>query len=107
MTTIPDQPPINHEAAANALIAAVRELVQSGVPGFTLSAKGRRRKISTTATLSEAFLEAVAAASASIRSWPRTEPTPAAGRPYESADTSRWQRDRWSASSLLSFELPL
>jgi hypothetical protein len=64
MTTIPNQPPINHEAAANALIAAVRELVQSGVPGFTLSAKGRRRKISTTATLSEAFLEAVAAACA-------------------------------------------
>jgi len=64
MTTIPDQPPINHEAAANALIAAVRELVQSGVPGFTLAAKGRRRKISTTAALSEAFLEAVAAACA-------------------------------------------
>ena len=64
MTTIPNQSPINHEAAANALIAAVRELVQSGVPGFTLAAKGRRRKISTTAALSEAFLEAVAAACA-------------------------------------------
>ena len=64
MTTIPDQTPINHEAAANALIAAVRELVQSGVPGFTLAAKGRRRRISTTAALSDAFLEAVAAACA-------------------------------------------
>jgi hypothetical protein len=64
MTTIPDQPPINHEAAANALVTAVREMVQSGVPGFTLAAKGRRRKISTTAALSEAFLEAVAAACA-------------------------------------------
>ncbi len=64
MTTIPDQPPINHEAVANALVTALRELVQSGVPGFTLAAKGRRRKISTTAALSEAFLEAVAAACA-------------------------------------------
>jgi hypothetical protein len=64
MTTIPEQPPINREAAANALIAAVRELVQSGVPGFILAAKGRRRKISTTAALSDAFLEAVAAACA-------------------------------------------
>ena len=53
MTTIPDQAPINHEAAANALVTAIRELVQSGVPGFTLAAKGRRRKINTTATLSE------------------------------------------------------
>ena len=64
MTTIPEQPPVNHEAAANALMTAIRELVQSGVPGFTLAAKGRRRRISSTAALSDAFLEAVAAACA-------------------------------------------
>jgi hypothetical protein len=43
-------------------MAAVRELVQSGIPGFALAAKGRRRKITTTASLPDAFLEAGAAA---------------------------------------------
>lgn len=64
MTTIPDQPAVDHEAAANTLMATIRELVQSGIPGFALAAKGRRRKINTTASLSDAFLEAVAAACA-------------------------------------------
>jgi hypothetical protein len=64
MTTIPDQPPVNHEAAANAMITAMRELVQSGIPGFALAAKGRRRKITTTASLSDAFFESIAAACA-------------------------------------------
>lgn len=62
MTTIPDQPPVNHEAAANAMITAMRELVQSGIPGFALAAKGRRRKITTTASLSDPFFESIAAA---------------------------------------------
>jgi hypothetical protein len=62
MTTIPDQPPVNHEAAVNNLRATIRDLVQSGVPGFALAAKGRRRRIISTASLSDAFFEAVAAA---------------------------------------------
>lgn len=62
MTTIPEPVPINHEAAANALMATLRDLVQSGIPGFALAAKGRRRKINTTASLSDPFLEAAAAA---------------------------------------------
>jgi hypothetical protein len=62
MTTIPDQPPVNHEAAVNNLRATIRDLVQSGVPGFALAATGRRRKITSTASLSDAFFEAVAAA---------------------------------------------
>jgi hypothetical protein len=62
MTTIPDQPPVNHEAAVNNLRATIRDLVQSGVPGFALAATGRRRRITSTASLSDAFFEAVAAA---------------------------------------------
>jgi len=62
MTTIPDQPPVNHEAAVNNLRATIRDLVQSGVPGFALAAAGRRRRIISTASLSDAFFEAVAAA---------------------------------------------
>jgi hypothetical protein len=64
MTTIPDQPPVNHEAVANALMTSIREQVQSTIPGFALAAKGRRRKITTTASLSDAFFESVAAACA-------------------------------------------
>jgi hypothetical protein len=62
MTTIPDQPPVNPEAAANALITAIREQVQSSIPGFALAAKGRRRKITTVVSLSDVFFESVAAA---------------------------------------------
>jgi hypothetical protein len=64
MTTIPDQPPINHEAAATTLMSTIRELVYASIPGFSLAAKGRRRRIIATASLSDAFLEAVAAACA-------------------------------------------
>jgi dsRNA-specific ribonuclease len=46
------------------MITAMRELVQSGISGFALAAKGRRRKINTTASLSDAFFEAIAAACA-------------------------------------------
>ena len=63
MTTIPPEPsPSSHEAAANALIKDIRELIETRIPGFALAAKGRRLKINTTASLSDAFLESVAAA---------------------------------------------
>jgi hypothetical protein len=62
MTTIPDQPPVNHEAALITLMTTIRDLVQSAVPGYALAAKGRRRKITATASLSDPFLEAVASA---------------------------------------------
>ena len=64
MTAIPNQPPVNHEAAAMTLMSTIRDLVVAAVPGFSLAAKGRRRKIIATASLSDAFLEAVAAACA-------------------------------------------
>ena len=60
MTTIPPTP-INHEEMANAMIQKVRELAQS-IPGFAYAAKGRRRKISSFASLPDAFLEDVAVA---------------------------------------------
>ena len=62
MTITPEPTIVNHEAAASTLMATVRDLVQSGIPGFALAAKGRRRKINTTASLSDPFLEAAAAA---------------------------------------------
>ena len=65
MTTIPpENTPITHEAAGNALIKELRELIQTRIPGFAVAAKGRRLKINTTASLSDAFLESVAAACA-------------------------------------------
>jgi hypothetical protein len=65
MTTIPPEPsPTSHEAAANALIKEIRELIETRIPGFALAAKGRRLKINTTASLSDGFLEAAAAACA-------------------------------------------
>jgi hypothetical protein len=46
----------------NDLMTTIRDLVQSRVPGFALAAKGRRRRITSTASLPDAFFEAVAAA---------------------------------------------
>ena len=60
MTTIPPTP-INHEEVANAMIQQLRAMAQS-IPGFTYAAKGRRRRISSAARLSDAFLEDVAVA---------------------------------------------
>ena len=63
MSTIPPEPsPISHEAAASSLMKEIRELIQTRIPGFALAAKGRRLQINTTASLSDAFLESVAAA---------------------------------------------
>lgn len=60
MSTIPPTP-INHEEVANAIIQQLRSMAQS-IPGFGYAAKGRRRKISSVATLPDAFFEDVAVA---------------------------------------------
>lgn len=62
MTTIPDPTPPNHEAAANALITAMRDMVHAAIPGFKLATPERRRKIASTAALTDAYFEAVASA---------------------------------------------
>ena len=65
MSTIPLEPPLSpHEIAANTLVSTVRNLVLAALPSFALAAKGRRLKINTTASLSDAFFETVAAACA-------------------------------------------
>lgn len=64
MTTIPEPSPVDHEAAATELMAEIRALVQARIPGFALAAKGRRLKINTTASLTDAFLESTASACA-------------------------------------------
>ncbi len=60
MTTIPPIP-IDHEQLASTIMASARESAQS-VPGFVFAAKGRRRKITTSASVPDSFLEAVAVA---------------------------------------------
>jgi hypothetical protein len=60
MSTIPDTP-VDFEQEAKALIAQVRQSAKS-IQGFTFAAPGRRRQINVSASVSDAFLEAVAAA---------------------------------------------
>lgn len=60
MSTIPDTP-ADFEQEAKALIAQVHQFAKS-IQGFTFAAPGRRRQIHSTASVSDAFLQSVAAA---------------------------------------------
>jgi tRNA-dihydrouridine synthase len=53
--------PFNHEENAAAAMTKAREIAQS-VPGFAFAVKGRRRKITTSASAPDEFLETVAVA---------------------------------------------
>jgi hypothetical protein len=60
MTNI-QETPVDVEQEAKAVIAQVRQFAQS-IQGFTFAAPGRRRQINVSASVTDAFLEAVAAA---------------------------------------------
>ena len=53
--------PINHEENAAAAMIKAREIAHS-VPGFAFAVKGRRRKITSSASAPDVFLETVAVA---------------------------------------------
>jgi hypothetical protein len=62
MSTIPNEPlPIDDEKAAAAILIQVRQLTQS-INGFSFSSQGRRRQITNSASVPDAFLQSVAIA---------------------------------------------
>jgi hypothetical protein len=61
MTTIPEVPSSTHEETARAMMVQVRQLAES-ITGFTYTAPGRRRKLTSTASLPDAFLQSLAVA---------------------------------------------
>jgi hypothetical protein len=61
MTTIPPETPIDFEQASAVLLIQVRQLTQS-IAGFGFLTKSRRRQITTSASVPDAFLKSTAVA---------------------------------------------
>lgn len=60
MTTIPEVPVVNHQQDALDLLTKVRQLVTESIQGFAFAGPGRRRQITVSGSLPDAFLSSTA-----------------------------------------------